>query len=721
MLPVLGLMAIALVMRAAGADSHQPPPVGTWVVDPIGVESDLPPVGRSLFDRLIARGNGYEVPFPFEVLLNRVREAAGSNAVRALLIPRGRSLQRHAAAPDFFRFPRAVVAVDRHDPDAKVTLNLKDRLFIGYHETAAVLEIISYNELAGRFEFQLVKDYRPGGEPQVLYAKRAICRGCHQNGAPIFSRPLWRETNADPDTAKSLSGRRNRFYGIPARGGTDESNAMDEATDRANQIAAYQLIWRQGCALDQEAASRRCRAELLNLALRYRLSGRRGVDADALARLLPTLADAFARRWPHGLLLPNPDIPNRVVDAPKGIAAPAPAAAINWVAWNEDPLTPRAPFGAWREMTDGVLAQVVTGLSDFLTEADVRNLDDALRARARTVDTGKTHVTLACAATGRTRPGGHRRLSLRCTGENGGSPDWSAALRLYFRENELDRVVIDRLSRGADDTLLDMPIKGAQVDTSDRRHRISWPTDGVTDGIARPASRWRDGTALESLTVSWSASEPESDTGRTDARLEIVQSDDTSALGDALVAMTGPASADTPDVLGAGPFDGTAAMSTLFGLLGLDRAPCCALAASLPPPETDGNPPPLRVDADDPNHAALQAFYRRCAGCHLSAETFPPNFLQGNRATVDRRLGDCAPRIAYRLGLWSMPEARRPQMPMPPPLAIRAAGLEVNDWLASEDYALLRSYAANRVGQAGHPGSLTEHDRTLRACIGQPG
>src|SRR3546814_5552801 len=93
-----------------------------------------------------------------------------------------------AAAPDFFAHPRIVAAVTGEGDDAAALL--KDRLYIGYQEQSALLEVISYNEAAGRFEFQLVHDYRAGATPRVSYARRELCAACHQNLAPIFSRPL---------------------------------------------------------------------------------------------------------------------------------------------------------------------------------------------------------------------------------------------------------------------------------------------------------------------------------------------------------------------------------------------------------------------------------------------------------------------------------------------------------------------------------------------------
>ena len=296
-----------------------------WVVDPTEPGPDLPPTGRSLFDFLVTKEQGgkkvYDVPFPFPALLDHIERQLGMkrslSPLKRLLIPVNRSLQRRASDGAFFTYPRAVVAVDT-EADSSVGpsgMLLKDRLFIGYHEKANVLEVISYNEPAGRFEFQVVKDYRAGGTPSVQYANRTLCTACHQNQSPIFSRPLWEETNANPKVASLLAAQRRDFLGFPVRVGVGVPQAFDEATDRANELSLLQLLWRAGC--EQPGQSERsiaCRAELLGSLLRYLLSGgrvpERRTSGDVQDRS-PAFLAAWRMQWPKGLAIPDPDIPNR--------------------------------------------------------------------------------------------------------------------------------------------------------------------------------------------------------------------------------------------------------------------------------------------------------------------------------------------------------------------------------------------------------------------------
>jgi len=219
-------------------------------------QDDLPPLGRSRFDQLIG---SQPVPYPFSRLLNVINrqmqtDAGGLPPLKVTLIPLGRSLQREAGAPDYFSFPRVVAAADGASKPGIPPL--KDRLFLGYHEKGAVIEVISYNDAAGRFEFQVVRDYRQGKAPQLFYARRSLCLACHQNGAPIFARPLWDETPANPAIAARLRDTRRDFYGIRA-GGTDIAYFIDAASDRANMFAVWQTLWQRGCGRGE--AGGRCR------------------------------------------------------------------------------------------------------------------------------------------------------------------------------------------------------------------------------------------------------------------------------------------------------------------------------------------------------------------------------------------------------------------------------------------------------------------------------
>src|SRR5947209_2640382 len=380
LLLLAALLGLAALARAAG-----PAPPPPWAVDPEDPGEDLPPAGRSLFDFLVTVPRGgervYDVPFPFAALVSRIEQELGGKAApqpfERVLIPLGRSLQRNAAAPYFFRAPRAVLAVteDSSRPARPGMPLLKDRLYLGYQETAAILEVISYNETAGRFEFQLVRDYRPGGQPRVLYAARALCTACHQNAAPIFARQLWDETNANPRVAGLLRDEKRDFYGFPVDLGPDAPYAVQAAADRANRFALDQRLWSEGCEAVRGQAPQ-CRAALFTAALQYRLSSR--FDENRLTPFAP----AIQERFPRGLAVPDPDLPNRdpfagAVSGPRqasvpGSLTPEQTTLLGGVVLHSaipavfEPLSPRPPLETWS--LDGGFERLVSGLASFLAE-----------------------------------------------------------------------------------------------------------------------------------------------------------------------------------------------------------------------------------------------------------------------------------------------------------------------------------------------------------------
>lgn len=342
------------------------------------LDPDLPPAGHSRFDELV--GNA-PVPFPFARLRYKIEmqmqpDLGGLPTLKTTLIPLGRSLQRHAGAPDFFRFPRVVAAADGLNKPGYAPL--QDRLFLGYHEKGEVIEVISYNDAAGRFEFQVVRDYAPGKTPKVFYARRSLCLACHQNGAPIFARPLWDETPANPDIARRLRTAQRDFYGVKLTG-TDIAYFIDAAADRANLFSVWQTLWQQGCGADE--AGDRCRIEAFAAALDYARHGTLPAPG-----ILPALDRAWTARWPRGLAIPNPDLPNR--DPLAALQDPG-----------NDPLLLRPPLETWQAPDKTAFVVGLAGMLDTaalkqLGRRDVAGALDKLRARGELAARPFSHALL---------------------------------------------------------------------------------------------------------------------------------------------------------------------------------------------------------------------------------------------------------------------------------------------------------------------------------------
>jgi hypothetical protein len=653
-----------------------PPAAPPWIVDPREPGPSLPPAGRSLFDHLFVKGGG-QVPYPFDELVAAIEREVGAGGVGRVLIPRGRSLQRDAAGADFFAFPRVVVAATADAPDR----TLADRIFVAYHERAAVLEVVSYNEAAGRFEFQVVRDYRAGARPRVAYANRELCLACHQNGGPIFARPLWDETNASPEIAARLRGERASFYGVAARADVDAAYAVDNATDRANLLAAAQLLWSEGCGA--RAADRGCRAELLARVLARRLGD---APVPAAART-GTVGRAWAERFPHGLLLPTADIPNRLplraeergngaVAVPHTRSPEAHTRLVELVRGSDvpsalEPLQPREPAETWsaRDLAGRVEGRVVSVLAGFLTDRDARRIDDRLASVG-----GPAAVVRSPCSVARS---GASRVSFTCTADAPGG------------------FTLSGRTRGGTGSIDSISFGGVQETGALAVRSAGELRSALTGRRARRA----DGRRLERLVLRYR------DAGAT-AELTIV--DDVATLRQ---AVSGLPAQDARDALAHGPFRRARVMGALDRALGEPyRERCCEDESGLPPPDVDGASP-ARLDAADP----LATMRRYCGRCHDTPDRFPPNFLHG--ADAPARVARCAERIAFRLAMWALPPAERPKTPMPPPGALSALHVPPDSWPGHPDLEALR----RTPGLARRPQSATSGREyaSLAPCLAE--
>ncbi len=701
-------------LRARAAEVTAP----TWVVDPAVPGVNLPSVGRSLFDQMFAVQRGgqaeIELPFPFEALLARLDAQLQRDPesalppVKSVLIPLGRSLQRTAAAPDYFAYPRVVVAIDGAPAVPGAPL-LKDRLYLGYQEKSAVLEVISYNEAAGRFEFQLVKDYRAGSKPRVVYAPRTLCFACHQNGSPIFSRALWDETNANPQVATLLLANRRRFYGIPVERGVDIPYAIDNATERANGFALTQRLWREGCG-GSDAAAHRCRAGLFVATLRQALTGGQSWTADAAFEqtvATPLRAEA-RRRWPGGLAIGNPDLPNRnplqgVVQWPTDSAA---RLALAHVSARFEPLLPRPAREVWQADAPDALRKLLGGLSEFVAAPDRQRLEAALaRPSAVTV----VRVTAPC----------------RIESGRAASP---ASLRCAAGGTLLEGTLTRQAGRIVSGELTRLTLSGGTALTAVQLTARTSPAGRATTTKLVPrvngrAARTADGNAIAAIEFHRSAAPDQAEATiavRQDFAI-VQQVVDRLASGSQAAALFAPA-----------PFPRELLFAALFGELGVagpgGGARCCQAARDLPPPQLEASaiapgehPAATLANGGD---MAQRSFQPYCGACHQSAETFPPNFLQGSPAEVATRLRHCAPRLYVRLAMADLAPAQRDKTPMPPESLLPAFASNPDAWRSSPARATLlaqvEGWLQAETGQRPQLKSmLSAGYEALRPCLPQ--
>jgi len=729
-----------------------PAAAAVWVVDPKAPGPMLPPAGRSLFDFVVMREEAgrkaYDVPYPLAALVRRIEgylsRSADGPPLKMVLIPRGRSLQRDAARPDFFRFPRAVVAAEgepRVAPGHSGVL-LKDRLYLGYQEKANLIEVISYNEAAGRFEFQVVRDYREGGAPRVVYANRALCVSCHQNAGPIFPRPLWDETNANTGIAALLAAERREFYGFPQEPGVDVPYLIDNATDRANLFAAWQLLWREGCG-GNDAEAVRCRADLLTFALQYRLSGGQGFDTRSAAyreRFLPALGRRTATRWPGGWRVPSADLPNRnpmlAVHARSARAdtrgGPSTPEALNRAGQAQleelvrqsdvpsqfEPLLPRGPLAVWPAPghDEPGLRRAVAGLSEFLADADARRLDTHLARLGPAPGAARRAWAAVCVFEERTRP--PSRVSFACDGSKapraGADGVFGLEGRIYLDGARVRRGSIDRMEVDGED-LPELEVTGGALKVAGSEVEAVLT---VGQAGSRLHARLPTGEAVEAVVLAWKRRD--GGVGRGLLRT----ADDFGRVRAAIDAMAHRTSAGETDGLADKPFRRASLLRALEAELGMPpRAWCCEDTTGLPPPARDTHPrdqagSPASVDSPP----RYEVFVRYCGRCHENADRFPPNFLHGTPTEVETNLMQCAERIYFRLGMWGKEPPTRPKTPMPPENALQDLAVSRDTWPGHADLHTLREYAGDLLrSESGTSPSLDALEARgygkLRPCL----
>jgi hypothetical protein len=577
--------------------------------------------GGSLFEQVATRNGDSPIPYPLDALLGRIAAqlADGRDGLRIVLIPVGRSLQRHAAGDaHYFDSPRAVIAVTGEPIDPSVPL-LKDRLYLGHHAAAGVLEVVSYDEGSGRFEFLIVDDYRAGGTPRLRAGNRGLCLACHQNDAPIFSRQSWDETSANPIIARLLASTGRDYDGLPWHHGVDVPQAIDEATERANLLPVAQRLW---SACGDGDAGRACRSRLAWRTLVSRLRGAPDNAPMADDADLAPLVTHWRRDWPEGLRVPEPDLPNRQPFAATlpWQQVPTDAATLREladVAERFDALALRPAREFWPLDAHDTPAKVFHALGQFISETDVGALDTALRAR----DGATVAEAMDCRIGER---GTRRNLDCRI------GTQLRMQARLEGKRLRIDRLVLD----GQAVPPPAMQFTAAGFEPTGRRPR-------------RP-----DGRALNAILIDGDAASIRWVDDLAPVR-EVFDS-----LGDAALAP---------------PLRRANLLGPVLSALG-QRAPA-PVATDMPVADNDLGP-----HASDP---ALTPFYRHCALCHSSTDAFPPGFLRGDDATVLRRVGECAPRMLRRLSMWRHPAGTREKTPMPPPASAQAEALQQGDDLAT--------------------------------------
>lgn len=238
----------------------------------------------SVFDQFLTRNKGV-VPYPIKELKDRLQEFArkdgGPFDVSVVMIPNGRSRQKSGCD---FKQPRVLLGIVPPldtDPTRRVLRNMADRIFFGYSERRNELEVISWNNFQGKFEFRTVTNYDPpkAGKQKITGNVSHQCIICHQAGGPIFSASPWSESNMNAvgspfersAVSEALIGSvgSSRYKGLEidavAVDASEEIQARvlaaadyDRMVESANQLSQIREIAAGACGADLN-----CRSEYL--------------------------------------------------------------------------------------------------------------------------------------------------------------------------------------------------------------------------------------------------------------------------------------------------------------------------------------------------------------------------------------------------------------------------------------------------------------------------
>lgn len=719
-LPILAASLAACVIPSQLVFAAETKPVGAaWPFDPYNDGQQLPPSGRSLFDYLFSsrRRNvpAYDIPFPFSALRDRINRELESGDpdrnIRQVLLPHGRSLQRGLAAPDYFAYPRVVLAVAGKTrlQENHAGMLLKDRLYIGYQEKANLLEVISYNETAARFEFQIVQDYAPGKQPRVSYANRSVCLTCHQNHAPIFSTPLWSETNANPDIAKRLTRTSRDYYGIDTGRGIDIPNAIDLATDLANLFSVTQALWRRGCGPDKNNhRSIHCRASALETMLRYRLGGNQHIDTGSpgyKTGFLPAFNQAWNHNWPNGMSIPNPDIPNRIpFQAASNIGLTESAQLNINVPANLDPLRPRPALEVWSQSR--AEKGLIRGLAQFVSAADMIRLDNFIYKAGKDSGRPVDRYSGTCTVVIKQLSAHKERIGFQCPVDELSSDNQAAATgRVYMENGRLSGGSFDRLEFTTDvPGISDLEVVDGALQQTDSQQLLELAVR--RSGLH---ARRSDGNAIESVEIRFATPEAQQENRKAirqiTGTIEINILRDFDLVHEAIVRMRDRSISGTSALFTDRPFERSNLVRSLFHELKMPTLDwCCTTTAKLPAMvHSNSTQQPAVSDTDPVSLSPVEKkFFQYCATCHQSNDRFPPNFLDGNIEQVKASLALCAPRIHVRLQMWAHPSPGGAKTPMPPLRSLHQKGMDRATWVNSDDLTRLQDYIRALV-KPGYP------------------
>lgn len=724
----------------------------------------VPSIGTSLFDKTFSVKNPttgireYEIPYPFTRLIEKLKEASGGVSPKITLFPMGRSLQRSAAIEGmkelknldpFYRFPRIVLGFtdDSIGTLNKIPMNYKEKLYVGMNERAKILEVISYNDEAGRFEYQVVRDYEAGKRASAVYVNRQLCLTCHQNQTPIFSRAPWSESNANTAMQDELhrvlkqnfgekpcsenphqvfcyqmnqSNREFYYWGSPVIVDQQVPYALDLATKFGNSFHAYHKIYQRACS-DLE-----CRKSLLKQILIYKLTDQKGILQTPEVRAFhQAMITKWRTEFPNGLSLPDAAIPNRNplvnqrergrenLELLQGRQTHV-KSDLEQVLANSDvpgefePLLTRGVSEVWQDpMLNPAMSRLVFGYSSFFTASDARMIDQLLMAKA--IDISQIDTVATTCSASKSGTVNLPEIVLKCSFDNtrkglqfssflktvNGSKEIigsSRQIKVQFPTQTCRPEVLatpENVLSGA----ACAPFENSVLRMRQNQDGSAWIYFQTQSGLS---VRSIDGRRLGPILIPALNFEEEK-TFQVNAQLI----SDLQPLSQALEAAF--SSGDFKKYVDGPALNRITVLAMVLKFLGSPNDELTKLQKEMltlkkmsEAPEDELGELPLQ-----PRERAMAHANRNCAACHFNREGVPPAFLGGPTQTLGTRekclkLATCSPRMLYRLKMWECSDSEHDikKTPMPPMAFARGRISDLPHWIQTDRKQLIESLKA---------------------------
>ena len=439
--------------------------------------------------------------------------------------------------------------------------------------------------------------------------------------------------------------------------------------------------------------------------IQYRLSVGGGFtrDSDLYAQAyLPLQRRNWSRYWPDGLLIPDPNLPNR---------SPLMSASPSLVPVALDPLRRRAPLSRWQATSARDIDRMVRGLARYLPDDQMRLLDRYLHDARESSPVRE--LAVVCDVIRRGLAGQAQRLQLKCSEASveTESLEVRAEVRLTPDGSATGHVRWLAIGDGSY-TRLDM-----SGDAEQRQERSELVLR-FTGNFDERSVRAPDGNSILALSLEWQTGETRSAT-RFQASGKLSIANDFQPLARTFERMAADVSSGSP--LLAERFDASRLSHWLLAELGALSAPRCCEPRPAPSAKLDlvAGTAGAELAVALEHRGPLRTFRHYCGACHSGDTANPPGFLRGSGESTVNQVRQCAERVYYRLSMWSRPHEAQSVPPMPPVQGLSIAGISIDDWRRGESLERLTEYARKLLVKGGrNPAELLDgnyHD--ARSCL----